>query len=86
MHEFYKPNMTWKLFMKEVDKSLIVIWDMVWAEVDEVLVQSCDIYAFIDDYMQLSYGSVPIVMDVCKYSKVLIWLNWDKKYGLPYFL
>ena len=53
--EFYHPNVTTELLMKG-NSALVTLWDAVLHEVSEVLIQSCDIHAFVDDYMQLNYG------------------------------
>ena len=53
--EFYNHTVTKKLLM-DGNNALITLWDGVLAEVPEVLIQSCDLHTFIDEYMQINYG------------------------------
>ena len=52
---FYDKNFTERILMAG-NSALIAQWDAVREEVSEVLLDSCAVYSFIDDYLQTYYG------------------------------
>ena len=36
--------------------AFITLWDSLRSEVSETLLNSCEVYTFVDDYMHLNYG------------------------------
>ena len=53
--DFFDTNYTQQILM-EGNSAIITLWDSAVEEVSEVLLGSCAVHSFVDEYMQINYG------------------------------